>query len=209
MSQGRCGVHGLIAGADGRCVICRRGESEEVEKTSSDWPVVVFALVMGVGVVGALGYWVFKPKPHDELPVQEAVIAPAPTETPRQTPVRDPANRTPIRRTEEPPPIASVVAPAGPSREEIDAAKKRIRVVMYSGNACSLCDRARLYLNQQGNPLHELNIDASPTDKVVLKSVNPAGTVPTFDVEGKILVGYDRQVLDKTIEGLALARMSR
>jgi hypothetical protein len=34
--------------------------------------------------------------------------------------------------------------------------------------------------------------------------VNPSGTVPTFDVAGRVLVGYDVNILDDAIEEKAL-----
>jgi hypothetical protein len=52
--------------------------------------------------------------------------------------------------------------------------------------------------------LRELDVEASATDKVLLQSVNPSGTVPTFDVAGRVLVGYDVNILDDAIEEKAL-----
>ena len=58
-------------------------------------------------------------------------------------------------------------------------------------------------MKARGYQLRELNVESSPTDTVLLKSVNPAGTVPTFDVSGRILVGYDATILDQAIANAA------
>jgi glutaredoxin len=202
----------LIVGPDGKCVICRRGEEVVEAKTSSDWPVVVFSLVMGVAVVGGLGYFLTRKiqrlvansgQPELVQPVAEATQAPeAPRPATRRTP--------PIQRDTEPAPIATITPVATlPNPEELEAAKRTVKITFYSGKACPLCDRAREFLTMKSYAFIELDVDQSETDKVLLKSINPGGGVPTFDVEGKVLVGYDRQLLDKEVEKIALKRLKK
>ncbi|MBK8942754.1 MAG: hypothetical protein IPM79_35450 [Polyangiaceae bacterium] len=58
-------------------------------------------------------------------------------------------------------------------------------------------------MKSRGIPLKEVDVDASATDKVLLESINAAGSVPTFDVAGKVLVGYEPNVLLSAIDKAA------
>ncbi len=195
-------MHGLIVGPDGKCVICRRGEEVVESRTSSDWPVVVFSLVMGTAVIGGIGYFLTQKiqrlvansgQPEVVQPVAEVPVDPEPVRRTGRTP--------PIQRDPEPAPIASLTPVVqGPDPEALEAAKRKVTITFYSGKGCQLCDRAREFLKMKGYAFIELDVDQSETDKVLLKSINPGGGVPTFDVQGKVLVGYDRQILDKEIE---------
>lgn len=213
MEPRRCAVHGLIAGEDGRCVICRRGEPEEqTPNTSAEWPLVVTLAVVAGLFVSAGGYWLHKKTTQGST--VDVPIAAVPPETPKVAPpVVDTPNPfahekkpwDPEPLTAEPPPTA---APEGPDPAQIEQKKRQVRVTMFMTPACSLCNTARLYFKSRQYSLKELDIQASPTDKVLLGSKNPAGTVPTFDVEGMILVGYDPGSLDAAIEAKAKAKLA-
>jgi len=210
MEPHRCGVHGLVVGADGRCVVCRRGDPElGTPKTSREWPLVIALSFFAALIVFSGGYWLTRklasmsqPPPaltatlpiETSEPVPEAVVAPrfatavprAPGEAPR--PPDRPAEMTP---------------------EELETLKRGVKVTMYSTGPCTLCNTARTFLKNRKYKLTELDIDASPTDKVLLEAVNPAASVPTFDIAGKVLIGYDRQSLDRAIEDAAIALRAR
>jgi glutaredoxin len=80
---------------------------------------------------------------------------------------------------------------------------------MYARPNCGLCDSARTFLSSRRYKLQELDVEASPTDKVVLHSLNPAGTMPTFVVDGKTIVGYDKRVLDDAIAAAASRKLKK
>lgn len=209
METHRCAVHGLILGPDGRCVICRRGEEERKAATSADLPVVAFAAVVGVAVIGVLGYWLTR-KIGELSSRPPDVVVTAAVDTPPDTPPEPPkpAVKFPDAPPQPTPTLEPLVA-QGPTQEELDTAKRAVKITFYSGKSCSLCDRAREMFQTKRYQVHEVDVDASETDKVLLKSVNPAGSVPTFDVEGKILVGYDRAALDGVITKIAKKRLER
>lgn len=95
------------------------------------------------------------------------------------------------------------------SDEQLATLRKRVSVTVFSKKQCRLCDQARTFLKKEGQPVKELDIEASETDEILLRSVNSAGTVPTFDVDGKILVGYDPNALRDAIDKAAIARSKR
>jgi hypothetical protein len=51
-------------------------------------------------------------------------------------------------------------------------------------------------------------VGASETDLVLLKSLNPTGSVPTFDIAGQVQVGYDRDALAAAVEAEAKKKLS-
>jgi glutaredoxin len=214
MEARRCATHGLVVDENGRCVICKRGEVATQAKTSSDLPVVILLVVMAVLTVGALGYWATRkisglvatsepPPPTEPAPPADNTQAAA---TPDPAPRPKRSDDFPSISTSEP---TATVTPEELSDEEVERLKRGVKVTMYARSNCSLCDQARTFLRSRRYQLTELDVEASPTDKVVLESLNPAGTMPTFVVDGKTIVGYDRTVLDEAIEKAAMRKANR
>lgn len=216
MEPRRCGVHGLVVNADGRCVICRRGDPEvAAPKTSSELPLVIVLVVFAVLVTGSGAYWLSKKltgsKATVDVPNQPAAQAPTASVQYREPelvrpmgPVGFDTPRVPSEIIIKPEPTSSAL-----SQEEIDRRKQRVPVTMFVRPQCGLCDQAKLFMQARGYSLRVLDVSTSPTDEVELQAVNPAGTVPTFNVDDKILIGYDPNVLDATIEKQALKRVKR
>jgi len=208
METRRCTVHGLILGPDGRCVICRRGEEERKAATSSDLPVVAFAAVVGVAVILVLGYWLTRGVSQMMARDVPQAVATAPADDARALPPAPPATSPfPIRSDGDATPTAVALPDQPTTVEELEAAKRTVKIVLYTGDNCSLCSRAREFLAERNYNFQEINVDKSETDAILLKSLNPAGSVPTFDVEGKVLVGYNRSTLDKEITRVGKARL--
>lgn len=208
MEVRRCGVHGLVLGDDNKCVICRRGDVEITPRTSSDWPIVAFVCVTGLMMTGVVGYWLWRQSQPPPVSATALPPPPPPAEPTEEAEVVETAPRP--SRTERPVPITTM-SPAGVETEEltndeIEAKKRRVPITMYMTPKCSLCNSARTFLKARGYALREFDVEASATDRVILESVNPSGSVPTFDVDGRVLVGYDAAVLDQAIEAKALKK---
>ncbi len=209
MEPRRCGVHGLVVGADDRCVVCRRGDpATGAAKTSQEWPLVIALSFFAALLVFSGGYWLTRKLATNNTvpPVPPAMAPPTASE-----PEAEYQDTTPLRRPAQPPRPGDEAQrppekPKELSAEEVEQLKRGVKVTMYMTGPCTLCSTARAFLRSRRYKLSELDIDASPTDKVLLEAVNPAASVPTFDVEGKILIGYDRQILDKAIEDAARAK---
>jgi glutaredoxin len=209
MEPRRCGVHGLVVGADDRCVVCRRGDpATGSAKTSQEWPLVIALSFFAALLVFSGGYWLTrKLATNNAVPiVPPAMAPPAPSEAEAEY-----KDTTPIRRQAQPPRPGDEAQrppekPKELTQDELEQMKRGVKVTMYMTGPCSLCSTARTFLRGRRYKLTELDIDASPTDKVLLEAVNPAASVPTFDIEGKVLIGYDRQILDKAIEDAARSK---
>ena len=215
MEARRCATHGLVVGSDGRCIICKRGELATVAKTSSDLPVVVIVALMGVITIGALGYAATK-RLSGLVGNSDVVSEPSPVAVgsiPTAGAV-DPQPAPTPRRNDDFPSISSSkpevpVEATDLTDEQIEELKRSVPVTMYARSSCGLCDSARTFLKGRRYPLTEFDVEKSATDKVVLESLNPQGTMPTFVVDGKTIVGYDRTTLDSAIEAAALRKAKK
>jgi glutaredoxin len=208
MEVRRCGVHGLVLGDDAKCVICRRGDAVlEPPKTSSDWPIVAVLAVTAVALVISFGVWLSRNVNRREPVKEDVVVAAPPPQASEAAELEQAARPTTVR--EELPQPQPQPQPSIPIAEVVDddtvieAQKRKVPVTMFMTPKCSLCNSARTFMKARGYRLQELNVEASPTDAVLLKAENPAGTVPTFDVSGRILVGYDPTILDEAIANAA------
>src|SRR5262245_45538501 len=136
-----CPAHGLMAGLDGRCVICRRGQSSEGDPSGTRFAIggllVIAMILVGVLLVkGARG--------RAEVAVAQES---APTSAPSPTEEREDLAPGPL------PPEAA----GGPGRVEeverkqraIEAEMLKVPVRLYSTTkACGVCDAARAWMKQ-------------------------------------------------------------
>lgn len=74
------------------------------------------------------------------------------------------------------------------------------RVIMYTTSWCPDCRAAKRYLDQRGVAYAEVNIERTPgaAERVMAWS-GGYRTVPTFDIDGRIVVDFDRAALDEAL----------
>ncbi|NLA92068.1 MAG: NrdH-redoxin [Spirochaetales bacterium] len=73
-------------------------------------------------------------------------------------------------------------------------------VIMYSTPSCGFCRMAKSYFQQNKIPFTEYNV-ASNTEKAH-EMVSKSGQmgVPVIDINGKIIVGFDRAAIDQALK---------
>jgi glutaredoxin len=88
-----------------------------------------------------------------------------------------------------------------------DGVMRQVTVTMYMTQWCPHCRRAQRWLTQGGYQfeMHDVDADARAAD--TLDAINPSGGVPTFDVEGVIVRGFDPRRLEAVIRRVARERM--
>lgn len=206
-----------MAAEDGRCVICRRGD-EAAERgdsptsvTSLLWTAVAGFLCLAIVV----GYWKYSAKKDDRPtePVRADVPAaqapdPGEVQRPKAVEAQKPEVGGAILDDTPPPPPPSAEDPAAADKA-LDAAKKAVPIRLYSTSWCPHCKRARAFLTREGYAFEDHDIEASETDKALLRSINPAGGVPTFDVAGHVIVGFDPASFDAQLTQIARARLAK
>ena len=91
----------------------------------------------------------------------------------------------------------------------LTAARGRLKVKVYYKQDCNSCSEARRHLAARGVRAEEHDIDQEPRARARHRSLNPRGRLPTIEVEGKVLQGFQAQKLDKVIDRAATARLKR
>lgn len=75
-----------------------------------------------------------------------------------------------------------------PSREK--------RVVVYVSNSCPWCTKVKAYLRGRQVRFREVNVSNDPSAAAELTRRSGQTGVPQVDIEGEIVVGFDRQRID-------------
>ncbi|NOY07953.1 MAG: NrdH-redoxin [Spirochaetes bacterium] len=72
-------------------------------------------------------------------------------------------------------------------------------VIIYSTPTCSFCRKAKQYFMERRIPFREYNVasDKRKADEMVRKSGQMG--VPVLDVNGKIIVGFNRAEIEKAL----------
>jgi glutaredoxin len=118
-------------------------------------------------------------------------------------------------------PVDSVVATAPPQGPETEAlppprpspaasvSLESVRIVMYTTSWCPVCTRAKAWMAGHGIPYEEHDIEASSDDARMNRAINPRGSIPTFDIEGDVMVGFSEGQLVATMQRAAQRRALR
>ena len=79
-------------------------------------------------------------------------------------------------------------------------AKKSLFVKIYSTSTCPYCHMAKEYLKEKGIKFKEFNV--AKNDKAreeMIKKSSQMG-VPVLEINDKIIVGFDRQEIEKALK---------
>lgn len=200
----RCPVHDLALGSDGRCVLCRRDT-----RPPASVPRSLF-VAGGLALVVLFGIFLLKSRPPAPAPEPPAVSA---------RPGKIPAALAPVAPEERPEPALAFAPPpvrvetalpapgapkapataAAPTADDMRAAMKEVPITMYSTNWCPHCVRARSWFRANSIAFVEHDVEASPAAKRAQRKLNPAGGVPTIDVDGAVLVGFSERNVGNAI----------
>ena len=117
-----------------------------------------------------------------------------------------------------PDPVEAPAAPAPSSEPEAQPSARPaptavsiegVGVVVYTTSWCSVCKRAKSWMNQKGIAYDERDIESSTDYAREMRALNPRGSIPTFDVEGTVLVGFSENGLTAAMQHVARLRAER
>ncbi len=98
-----------------------------------------------------------------------------------------------------------------PDRAEHDRrvteAMRTVDITTYGAVWCPSCKAAHKWLDAQGIAYVDKDIEKSPADNKAMRALNPVGTIPTIDIEGQILVGFDARAIERAIRRAAEKRV--
>jgi len=70
-------------------------------------------------------------------------------------------------------------------------------VKVYSVPTCSWCQKTKAYLKSKGISYVDINVEQDLEGRKQLLSLSKQGSVPVVDINGKIILGFDRQKIDE------------
>lgn len=72
--------------------------------------------------------------------------------------------------------------------------------IIYSADWCAFCHAAKQYFDKLGVSYEERNVETTP--EYATESVEKSGQmgIPVIDIDGQIIVGFDRPKIDDTLK---------
>jgi glutaredoxin len=226
-ARARCPTHDLVLGPQGECVLCRR-TLPPPPSVSAGRRVIVGSVVGVALLASAIGahalYVSLRPAPVEVRP-EPALVASAASpprspegEHPSQRPApwasrprspRSSASQLEPEPGAAPSPAQEPEVEAGPSEAELAAARRRVSITMYSASWCGACAAARAYLRESHVRFTERDVDDSDRASERLNELNPRHTIPTFEIDDQVLVGFGPSSFESAVDQAAMARAER
>ena len=74
-------------------------------------------------------------------------------------------------------------------------------IIVYSADWCGFCHTAKGYFNKLGVKFEERNVESDA--KFMQEALDKSGQrgIPVIDIDGQIIVGFDRPRIDAAILG--------
>ncbi len=73
-------------------------------------------------------------------------------------------------------------------------------IKIYSTSWCPACVKAKKYLNMKGIEFQEINVADKHEDRNEVQKVSGQRTVPVLDIDGKVIVGFDKKAIDEALK---------
>ena len=75
------------------------------------------------------------------------------------------------------------------------------KVKVYSTSSCPWCYKVKDFLKEKGVKFEDINVgaDRKAAEEMVKKSGQMG--VPVTEIDGKIIVGYDKEAIEKALAG--------
>jgi mycoredoxin len=93
----------------------------------------------------------------------------------------------------------AIVPPSPAGTATLAEASRRVPIELYSATWCSACATAHRWLDANDIRYEEIDVDRRPGARDQLAALNPRRTLPTFDIDGDVLVGFDPDRLGSAI----------
>ncbi len=73
------------------------------------------------------------------------------------------------------------------------------RVIVFSTPTCPYCHAVKRYLQQRGIPFKDIDVSRDPIAARDMVRRSGQQGVPVIDINGKIIVGFDRAKIDAAL----------
>jgi len=82
-------------------------------------------------------------------------------------------------------------------------ARRRVAITMYATQWCGVCRSAREYMQTNGIDFTERNTDEGSIAGERLGELNPRRTIPTFEIDEHVYIGFREDVFEAKINQAA------
>lgn len=141
-------------------------------------------------------------------PFPGAVITPEQFEA-EQRRLREEAERDRVRHAE----IAAEMERRAKEHElqlqaaSLAEARGKIKIDMYSADWCGSCRKAIAYLQTQPDLSYTVhNVDREPGAREKMRALNPEHSLPTFQIDGDVTVGFGQRSFEHALDTAARKR---
>jgi glutaredoxin len=105
-------------------------------------------------------------------------------------------------------PSAEEAAPQ-PAPDPLAATPAALHVVVYTTSWCPHCQEAKAWMASRGIAYEERDIEASTDNRRMMKQINSRGDIPTFDIDGEVLVGFSPGSLASLLQRAKARQVAR
>ena len=77
--------------------------------------------------------------------------------------------------------------------------KKQHRVIIFSTPSCTYCNAAKQYFRSKGVRFRDVDVSRDSAAARDMQRRSGQMGVPVIDIDGKIIVGFDRPKIDRII----------
>lgn len=92
---------------------------------------------------------------------------------------------------------------------ELASARQDVDVIVYFTEWCPACRSVRAYLAERGIRSVEHDVEKDRRASARQRQLNPRRSVPTIDIEGQVLVGFNARKIEQAIDRAARSRIAR
>jgi glutaredoxin len=101
--------------------------------------------------------------------------------------------------------------PEAPHAEPVSGAMRitprQVPITIYTTQWCGPCKRSKAWLRDHGYGFVERDVEGSEEASRAHRALNPSGGVPTWDIDGKTLVGFSPQSVQAAIDEAGRRRL--
>ncbi|MFA6428884.1 MAG: glutaredoxin domain-containing protein [Patescibacteria group bacterium] len=74
-----------------------------------------------------------------------------------------------------------------------------MQIKVYSTPTCPYCKLVKEYLKEQGLPFQDVDVAADPSAAKEMVKISGQMGVPVVDVDGQIIVGWNKEALEEIV----------
>jgi glutaredoxin-like YruB-family protein len=75
-----------------------------------------------------------------------------------------------------------------------------VPITIYSADWCAFCHAAKDYLDKKGIAYTDKNVEADPANAQEAMDKSDQTGIPVIDIDGTIIIGFDKPTIDDTLK---------